>query len=148
MKPCSRRSFLRTAIDRFALLCLWFIPLGCDRSGEQEVTAAKERFLSLGTVTDLKSGINEFTTERLLVVRNGPQLWCQSMVCTHQVCVLQLTNDKVICPCHGSLFALEGDVLSGPATLPLPRYALSIDAEQRLVVALHQTVSRDWRLKI
>jgi nitrite reductase/ring-hydroxylating ferredoxin subunit len=40
-----------------------------------------------------------------------------SKVCTHMGCLLSLdrANQKLICPCHGSKFGLNGEVLVGPA---------------------------------
>jgi Rieske Fe-S protein len=44
-----------------------------------------------------------------------------SMKCTHQSCAVdnQLSHLDIHCSCHGSLFALDGSVIQGPATQPL-----------------------------
>ncbi len=45
-----------------------------------------------------------------------------SLTCTHQGCtVKRQTDGQFLCPCHGSLFAADGKVLSGPAKQDLPR---------------------------
>ena len=45
-----------------------------------------------------------------------------SLTCTHQGCtVKRQENGQFLCPCHGSLFAADGKVLSGPAQQDLPR---------------------------
>jgi isorenieratene synthase len=45
-----------------------------------------------------------------------------SLTCTHQGCtVKRQANGQFLCPCHGSLFSADGQVLSGPATQDLPR---------------------------
>ena len=45
-----------------------------------------------------------------------------SLTCTHQGCtVKKQDNGQFLCPCHGSLFAADGTVLSGPAQQDLPR---------------------------
>jgi thiosulfate dehydrogenase [quinone] large subunit len=55
-----------------------------------------------------------------------------SAVCTHAGCtVLPPKDGKLTCPCHGSCFdANSGAVLIGPATRPLPRYAVTAAGEQ------------------
>jgi cytochrome b6-f complex iron-sulfur subunit len=32
------------------------------------------------------------------------------------------TNEQFECPCHGSVFAIDGSVVRGPATRPLRRF--------------------------
>lgn len=51
-----------------------------------------------------------------------------SATCTHQGCQVTSVSDKKIgCPCHGSQFAISnGSVVTGPATEPLPRRAITI----------------------
>lgn len=45
-----------------------------------------------------------------------------SLTCTHQGCTVKRQADgQFLCPCHGSLFASDGKVLSGPAKQDLPR---------------------------
>lgn len=52
-----------------------------------------------------------------------------SSVCTHQACTVSYnkTTNTLPCPCHGSLFDINGSVLNGPAGSPLRRYTISID---------------------
>jgi menaquinol-cytochrome c reductase iron-sulfur subunit len=47
----------------------------------------------------------------------GPQ-------CTHLGCAYHWEEgkDSFLCPCHTSLFSIDGKVLSGPAPRPLDRY--------------------------
>lgn len=49
-----------------------------------------------------------------------------SIACTHLGCVLNVENDKFICPCHGSMFDLAGNVIKGPALKPLKHLDFTI----------------------
>lgn len=54
-------------------------------------------------------------------------------VCTHGACDVaphfEAQRVLFVCPCHGSRFAADGGVLTGPATRPLRRFeALLVDA--------------------
>ncbi len=44
-----------------------------------------------------------------------------SSVCTHLGCITRYRPDEniIACPCHGSRFALDGEVIEGPAPRPL-----------------------------
>ena len=54
------------------------------------------------------------------------QLYLRSATCTHLGCIVHWNGLERVwdCPCHGSQFAPDGQVLSGPATEPLPEVEL------------------------
>lgn len=43
-----------------------------------------------------------------------------SAICTHQGCTVAPDGKQLKCPCHGSVYDLEGGNVSGPAPDPLP----------------------------
>jgi isorenieratene synthase len=54
---------------------------------------------------------------------NGQQVL--SLSCTHQGCTVQPTEDgEFRCPCHGSVFDHEGQVVRGPAKRNLARFSI------------------------
>ena len=54
--------------------------------------------------------------------RPDGSLVLRSAICTHMGCVVGWNEAERTwdCPCHGSRFTPEGDVISGPAEMPLP----------------------------
>lgn len=53
--------------------------------------------------------------------------------CTHAGCQPEPFAGRLVCPCHGSEFALTGDVLEGPAERPLTRYEVVEDGDTLIV---------------
>jgi Rieske Fe-S protein len=51
-----------------------------------------------------------------------------SAVCTHQGCLVNdVAAGTINCDCHGSKFALDGSVTTGPATQPLPPVEVTVN---------------------
>lgn len=66
--------------------------------------------------------------EKFIVVKKDNHLEVFSSHCTHLGCTIQHTeNGKLLCPCHGSTFDLEGNPTKGPAIKPLEKLSYSID---------------------
>jgi Rieske Fe-S protein len=53
-------------------------------------------------------------------------------VCPHQGCLVsEVTNNEILCPCHGSLFSAEdGAVIVGPATTGLAAVDVTVVDDQ------------------
>lgn len=58
------------------------------------------------------------------------QLHVVSAVCTHMGCLVDWNEAERTwdCPCHGSRFAVDGEVLDGPATQPLAQIESTVEA--------------------
>ena len=68
------------------------------------------------------------------VVAFGPQ-------CTHLGCAYHWDDSKTefICPCHSSVFSIDGKVVSGPAPRPLDRYEVKIENNNLLLGAIRES---------
>ena len=55
--------------------------------------------------------------------------------CTHLGCAYHWDRRKThfICPCHNSVFSVDGKVQEGPATRPLDRYPIKIEGDKLLI---------------
>jgi menaquinol-cytochrome c reductase iron-sulfur subunit len=60
--------------------------------------------------------------------------------CTHLGCAYHFDerNRNFVCPCHNSIFGIDGNVLSGPAPRPLDRYAIKIDGTRLQIGAVER----------
>jgi menaquinol-cytochrome c reductase iron-sulfur subunit len=79
-------------------------------------------------VTSEKSTAWVVKTSDREVVAFAPQ-------CTHLGCAYHWDESakNFLCPCHTSIFDLQGNVISGPAPRPLDRYAVKLDGNKVLI---------------
>ena len=68
----------------------------------------------------------------------GPQ-------CTHLGCAYHWEEGKgqFLCPCHTSLFSLDGKVVAGPAPRPLDRYQTRLNGGKLLLGKLQEAPARE-----
>ena len=78
----------------------------------------------------------EDAAHRVFVIRGKDGFRALSAVCTHLGCITRFQSDKniIACPCHGSRFSLEGDVIGGPAPRPLRWLQMTQSDRGELVV--------------
>jgi glycine/D-amino acid oxidase-like deaminating enzyme/nitrite reductase/ring-hydroxylating ferredoxin subunit len=92
--------------------------------------------VELETIAAGEGGVVSHEGE-LLAVRRGKdgRLVARSASCTHLGCIVDWNSvDRTWdCPCHGSRFDEDGEVLSGPATAPLE--AKDLPADRKKVTA-------------
>jgi len=65
--------------------------------------------------------------------------------CTHLGCAVPFDPaiGQFVCPCHGSEFTMDGDVLNEPAPRPLDLFALSINEAGEIVVDTSASTQRN-----
>lgn len=71
-----------------------------------------------GTAWILKTAANK-------VIAFSP--WCTHLGCAYH---WEESEHRFICPCHGSVFSIDGEVVAGPAPRPLDRYEVKIEGNR------------------
>ena len=123
-----RRRFIATLAATVAALVAGWRFLVPARLGD------RERFV-VAAADIPPQGALVYRERRLALVRAGQELYALDLACTHLGCTVTVTQDKVVCPCHGSIFDHQGRVLQGPATRPLNRYPVE-ERDGQVVVLL------------
>ena len=82
---------------------------------------------------------------KVALVRHGGKLYACTTVCPHRGATIMEEDDKnsFVCPKHHSTFDIAGDVTHGPARKPLDRFAISVDANNHVIVDPSQKFGPD-----
>lgn len=118
--------------------------LGCGGSGAQASTTADAGPASALPVDALRAVPGAAAG----IGRDSSGIYALSLICTHAGCDLsgQTSFRGIACGCHGSVFDAQGNVLHGPASVPLPHLLVTEDAAGELTIHLDQVVSPATRL--
>ena len=57
-----------------------------------------------------------------------------SLICTHLGCTIGQKDNGFACPCHGSRYDVDGNVLRGPAQKPLRSLRVEITSDQHVIL--------------
>jgi Rieske Fe-S protein len=98
------------------------------------VTFLVEQVPALAQVGGSVTGHSAGVPFPLVVLRaSASQMLAYDARCPHLGCAVSGAQQLFICPCHGSLFNLDGSVKLGPATSPLTALPVTFDGTQVVV---------------
>ena len=152
MEPQTRRSFAGKIVSGLGTLiglalaapALAYLLIGAkSKRGGNFVEAARLDQLPIGKPQEVAfertrmDGWRTFQEKTIAwVVRtDASNAVAYSPQCTHLGCVYHWEQklNQFECPCHGSLFSMDGRVQGGPAARPLDRYAARVEDGRLLI---------------
>jgi cytochrome b6-f complex iron-sulfur subunit len=132
-----RRDFLtRIGVGACAAACLGSGAVTLDYLTPKVLFEPPTTFKA-GSPADYPDGTVRFNREQKAYIIGGSGgVYALTAVCTHLGCITRFRSDEnvIACPCHGSRFDLEGNVVHGPAPRPLPWLEVRPDPSGILVV--------------
>jgi cytochrome b6-f complex iron-sulfur subunit len=133
-----KREFLRgllallglTAAGSFLYPLMRFLAPPRGKAKAKEITFSKSE-IPVGEAKEIPFG----GVPAIIINRAGKGLIAFSRVCSHLGCLVEYSKsqNRIICPCHGAIFDLEGNVVSGPPPKPLQRLPLKVEGESILI---------------
>ena len=93
-------------------------------------TPSKMTFEDIHQDTFIKSKV---VYDVWVIKHSNTEATVYSPVCPHLACRYSVNNDRFACPCHGSVFSMEGKVLGGPAPRPLDTLPSKIEGGELFV---------------
>ncbi len=88
-----------------------------------------ELFVSKQKIFLPRQTSNEITfLDKVILINKEDGELLLSSKCTHLGCsISKYENGLFVCPCHGSKYSIEGNVIEGPASEPLAKLEIKID---------------------
>jgi len=84
------------------------------------------------------SSVTPDGTPILVIRQSATSYTALSMLCTHAGCqVGSPSGGRIFCPCHGSTFDLNGNVVGGPAPSPLAKYGVTLNAAAKTITVTY-----------
>ena len=86
--------------------------------------------VALGSPDDVPAGTAKYVGEgRLWVANAGSEVFALSQKCPHLGCRVPFceSSGRFECPCHGTIFDIGGEWISGPSPRGMDRYPLTLE---------------------
>ena len=101
----------------------------------QELVAGPGRWYDIAAVDEVAPGQTKgFAAGGVLgyLINDHNNLVAVSALCTHMGCRLKPMQGPLglRCLCHGSRFSVDGAIIAGPASVPLPHIAIRIEGDR------------------
>lgn len=106
--------------------------------------AGEKRRIALGDSS--RFPVDTFTyldEHKLFVYRDHEGFRAVTAICTHLGCTLESTTDGFECPCHGSCYNSNGEVLSGPAPRNLSWFRVDKSSDGKVIIDPGETVAAE-----
>ncbi len=142
-KHCCQESSAepRQELGRRSVLIRMWACVPALMSGMRLAWAQKKLALGLDKAEKLKtpggSALLKVQNRELLFIRDSETtVRVVDPICTHKKCTVEYSAQKqrIVCPCHGSNFNLDGSVYNGPAEKPLQVFEASLDSSNNRVI--------------
>jgi len=144
-----RRSFLSVAALSSFFSAVGIALAGALRLPGPAVLPGPVRRFKVGHPEEFAVGSETRVEEANFVVfRDAQGVYAISCVCTHLGCTVARSADGFACPCHGSRFARNGEVVRGPAPRALPWLEVGRAADGQLVVYADNEVPGGTRFRV
>lgn len=131
-KCMNRRTFVKAGIGGLVVAGSAGL-YGSLRSLTPVVSYEPSPILEIGSAPDLLGiAMADFQVadRKVSVIKGEEGLYALIRNCTHMGCIpnYSASSGQYLCPCHGSVFTLAGDVVRGPAPEPLFRASLTVNS--------------------
>lgn len=145
----SRRDFLGLASFTAILLSSVVTLAGVLRLTKATVHYEESKVFKIGVPDNFPVGTVKLVEDKnVFIFSDSDGLHAISNVCTHLGCLVSVSENGFLCPCHGSKYDLDGKVTAGPAPRNLPWLDISRRVDGVLLVDASKEVKAGTKFKV
>src|SRR3989338_544199 len=143
-RKISRRDFLGISAMWSCLAAWGLTAIGLAKFPLPALLPDLSNVFKIGRLEDIPVGTEKiFEDKKVLVRRDEKGISAVSLVCTHLGCIVaKKDTGEFSCPCHGSKFDSQGNVIGGPAPKGLNWLEVSQLPSGKIVVDTGKTVPK------
>jgi cytochrome b6-f complex iron-sulfur subunit len=139
----TRRDFLGLAAFGAAILASIGALAGSLRFVKADVYSEESKKFKIGKIENFPIGTTrKLDDKNVFVFSDENGLFAISAVCTHLGCIVSLAEYGFQCPCHGSKYTHDGNVIGGPAPRPLEWFEINQEVDGTLFIDAGKAVSQ------
>ncbi|MBI5505011.1 MAG: Rieske 2Fe-2S domain-containing protein [Deltaproteobacteria bacterium] len=144
-----RRDFLGRAALWSAASAMFLAVLGVARLPRAAVLPSPSKKFRVTLPASMADGTAFIPPGRsVAIVRDAEGMYAISTVCTHLGCIVKRTQEGFECPCHGSRFRGDGQVVRGPAPKALSWLALQDTGGGTIMIDEGKMVAAGTKVKV
>ncbi len=137
----SRRDFLGIAAFGATIIASIGALAGSLRFVKADVYAEESKKFKIGKIENYPLGSTKQMDEKnVFIFSDDNGLFAISAICTHLGCIVHPSEFGFQCPCHGSQYTHDGDVIGGPAPRSLEWFEIQQEVDGTLFVDAGKTV--------
>ena len=131
----SRRDFLGLAAFGAAILGSIGALAGSLRFVKADVYSEESKKFKIGKIENFPLGTTrKIDDKNVFMFSDENGLFAISAICTHLGCIVSSAEFGFQCPCHGSQYNADGNVIGGPAPRPLEWFEIQQEVDGTLFV--------------
>ena len=136
MDETSRRDFLRGGWKLGGALLIGAAAYTGYEALRPLASGARGAKITVGTTSSFATDTSTYVSAgRMYVVNANDYIFALSQKCPHLGCHVPYcdSSGRFECPCHGSIYDLAGEYITGPAPRGMDRYEVKLDGDNVVV---------------
>jgi nitrite reductase/ring-hydroxylating ferredoxin subunit len=136
MDDTSRRDFLRGGWKLSGALLIGAAAYTGYEALRPLASSAGGAKITVGTTSSFATGTSTYVSAgRMYIVNANDYLFALSQKCPHLGCHVPYceSSGRFECPCHGSVYDLAGEYITGPSPRGMDRYEVTLEGENVVV---------------